>query len=367
MTKSLGGMGPGVWHGVATRVIGAIYRDPTGASWAEALDMLAQVHEATWAHIHVDDSDIDAPRVSVPNASADPGILKRFHTDGFGPLDPRPAMLAQNDGKVTACWELLPPADFDRTIFVNEFLDTPENNIRWSMAGGHMTGNGARVLFGVARPRHSGAFDEEDVRALSALAPHIIGAIELHESLRLAERTARLPVQMGELEGIAMVGVDRRGRLAITNVSGGAALARGRDIKVVNGQVHFSDPRAQAALEAALTRTEDAAPFKLSDGRQQIKILTLPDVSSPVVGALPPIRVLIEMREMSQPSLVATLSTRERQVAELLAKGMTPPQIAETLGKSIETVRTQLKAAMRKIKVNRQSQLVRAMLGENAA
>lgn len=364
MDSLFGGSGPHLWHGPAARVIGAIYRDPTGGAWAEALDILADIHEAPWAHIHIDDNDIDAPRISVPNASADGGILHRQLVGGYGRLDPRPALLTANEGTVTACWQLLDPAEFDRSTYVNEFLDIPENNLRWSMAGGRALASGTRVLFGVARPRHAGPFDAEDVLALSGIAPHILGAVEMHEALRLAQRAALLPTQIGERRRTALVGVDRRGRIAYYNVRAGALLVRGGDVRSHNGQLKFVSPRVQAAFEATMAASADAPGLKLSDGLHHYRLYAVPQLATPVAGALPPIHVLIEMHEIPASSVATTLSPRERQVAELLSNGMSLPQIAVRLGKSIETVRTQLKTAMRKLKVNSQSQLVRIMLAE---
>lgn len=353
-----------LWRGLAPRVIGAIYRDPTGATWSGALDVIAEAQGASWAQIHLDDHEFSAARISVPNAAADASILTRYVEGGFSLLDPRPTLLTQHDSCAKACWQIIDPAAFDRTSLVNDFLDATENDLRWSMGGGKILESGSRLLFGVARPRRRGPFDVEDLTTLNVLIPHVVWAVELHETLRAAERMARLPAQLGVHGSTALLATDRRGRVVYTNVKGDALLRRGFGLILQNGRLAFETPSVQSAFEAALARQEDGRPLRIDDGKQHYKMHSVPDIGGAVLAALPPIRVLIEVRELSAPSQIGTLSVREREVVDLLTLGLSPGAISVQLGKSVETVRTQIKAAMRKVKVHSQAQLVRAMVDD---
>lgn len=59
--------------------------------------------------------------------------------------------------------------------------------------------------------------------------------------------------------------------------------------------------------------------------------------------------------------VAAGLSRAEAVVADLLARGLTPQEIAATLNKSVGTIRVQLRSIYAKFGVNRQGQLMRVV------
>lgn len=349
------------WQRIAARVLGAIYRDRTGESWAEALDEICRLHNSSWAHIHIDDELFAEARLSVPNVSADPELLPRMIREGYAPLDPRPEILASLDGEVRACWQIVDADAFDRSVFVNEFLDQPENDLRWSVATGKILSTGARYLFGIARPRSAGAFQEGDIHALEQLAPHITGAMELHESVRAAERLALGQMQAQGHQADAVLGLDRRGRLVYASPGSERVIARLTEQRSAIGPVRFRSPAVKSAVEAALSQRRDAPPMQLAADNMTLRFLRLPPVSGLRPGDLEPACVLVEVR-VALDAGSTRLTRREMEVATMLANGRTLVEIAAHKGRSLDTVRTQLKSVMRKTGANSQAQVVRLML-----
>jgi len=58
------------------------------------------------------------------------------------------------------------------------------------------------------------------------------------------------------------------------------------------------------------------------------------------------------------PELREELTKREREVAELAAKGLRNPEIAQTLGISENTVKHHLKIAFQKMNIDRRGRLI---------
>ena len=353
------------WQRTVVRVLGAIYRDRTGESWPEALDEVCRLHDSSWAHIHIDDEVFADARLSVPNASADPELLPRLIRGGYAPLDPRPSLLATLDGEVRACWQLVDAEAFDRSLFVNEFLDQPENDLRWSLATGKILSTGSRYLFGIARPRSAGAFQDGDVHALEQLAPHITGAMELHESVRAAERLALAQAQaQAQAQGQnadAVLGFDRRGRLVYASPGSERLIPHLAEARGATGPFRFTSPKAQSALEAALAQRHDSPPVQIAADGMALRFLRLPPASGLRPGDLEPACVLVEVR-VALNTGSSRLTRGEMEVATLLAHGRTLVEIAAYKGRSLDTVRTQLKSVMRKTGANSQAQVVRLML-----
>lgn len=352
------------WQGAAVRVLGALYRDRTGAEWGEPLEEVARMHGATWAHVHIDSQSVDDVRFSVLNSSADPGILDRIMQSGLAAADPRVPAMSGLDGEARACWQMLDPADFEASAFYRVVLAQPANDIRWCIGSGATLESGDRLLFGVSRPQAMGAFEPAEVAAFGHFTPHLTGAVAMHESLRIAERLVQAGMSRHEAKhlGTGVLVLDRRLRLVFADEVGGQFLERhGMPSKSAPGTVALRSAPLQHALETTARRAEDGRAFMISEGEHVLKFFSLPQMETLSPGALAPARVLVEIRRIAADTPVR-LTRREAEIATMLADGMKLSDIAAARGKSIDTVRSQLKSAMRKLSVNSQAQLVRQML-----
>lgn len=350
-----------VWCDTAADVLASVTRDAAGASWPEALEAFARSHNSQWAQVHIDSGDYSDARLSITNRDADFSVQDRLIAGGYHLLDPRPAMLADLNGETRADWQMLDPAAFDGSPFVNEFLDRRENDLRWSLGFASRLTTGSRLVFGLSRARSHGAYGNADIATLQVLSPGLRAAIELHERLRMAERAADALSEVWG-GGNALIAVDRRGRPVFTNSKGASLLQMRCFSHPPGGALTFTDPAAQAALESALVSTNDGAPVTSDAGGVAVTMYSVPTLTTALQGDLAPIRVLIELRQTATPHAEQLLSRREREVATMLVKGIGIADIAQKQGKSIETVRTQLKSAMRKLGVHTQAQLVSHLL-----
>ena len=121
--------------------------------------------------------------------------------------------------------------------------------------------------------------------------------------------------------------------------------------------------RVDACLEAASMAVEQEG-HGTPDGRPMYRVQVAVDPVESRSLALPVVLLMergdAARREAPQPG-IASLSTRERQVAAELAAGRTKREVAEALGLSFATVNTLAVRTYRKLGVTRRAQLANAL------
>ncbi len=294
--------------------------------------------------------------------------------------DPRVPVALAHPGRVMRCFEMVDERGFERTALVNDFLDRPENDVRWCMASVDPVGADALLLTAFLRPRREGRHDDGDVRSAEALMPHLRSRIGLHLSV------ARLEAKLVEMADAfdaareAMIVVDRTLRVQAANAAALALLEGDPRLTVAQGALRAEGPahrELQAAVQAAVGLREglavaEPAPVVLRAARPEDVISISAHPLPRAAGRGGPGRkgeAVLTLRRMERTGGRAAAALRrlgltasEAAVAELLAKGLSPAEAAEARGVALETVRTQIKSAMAKTGANRQSVLARLVL-----
>jgi DNA-binding CsgD family transcriptional regulator len=229
----------------------------------------------------------------------------------------------------------------------------------------------------VHRPLGASGFADEEIRFIEGLAPHLIRARLLHAKLAEAEAlNIGLSRALDHLP-IAALLVDASCRVRRSNATAEKMLRRADPLASNFGILSAIQPPEdrqlrRAVLAAVLPRAvAPAGPIviRLSDryGSRCVAVLAVPMRAG---GALAESLCLLLVSDTRQSEAVVAglltsqfgLTAAEARVAATLSDGDDPAVIAQKSGVSINTVRTQIKAAMAKCGVSTQAQLVARIL-----
>jgi len=267
-------------------------------------------------------------------------------------------------------------SDLERTEFYNDFA-LPAG-IPHAIAAMVERGPLRIANLGIYRGLGAGPFGERDLDVVRFLKSHLQRAYRLHTELNKAQvRSAGLEAALNTLStGVILLGPHMR--VVVMNQSAERIAALGNGLFVRQNMVSLEHSGEAARLEALIAGAVCAGEgIGLQAGgavivsRQNLPPLHL--LVSPVRGfdldESHPVRAIIFVSDPTQRlrhgnstlSALFGLTPAECRVAILLADGYTPKQIAETIGVSRNTLKSQLSSVFCKTGTSRQSQLVRLM------
>ncbi|MDQ6432710.1 helix-turn-helix transcriptional regulator [Mesorhizobium sp. LHD-90] len=229
--------------------------------------------------------------------------------------------------------------------------------------------DGAAIIVNVERAAARGAFDAAAVGRLDGLRPHLARSALI--SARLSFERARTAVETLSGIGLAACAVTQAGAVLVANrefeTGGPLWTTRGGD------RVALADRRADRQLQEALGTTATGL------GVRSLPLLA-PEGGTPAVLHAVPIRraahdlfgraaaILVLTQASSAPTQATSLlqalfdlSATEAGIAARIAAGQTAEQIALTDGKSVDTVRNQVKSVLQKTGCARQLDLARLL------
>jgi len=237
----------------------------------------------------------------------------------------------------------------------------------------------------VGRRRGQAEFRPQDVRALTAILPHLARAWRVRRTLTEMETLAgTLRFVLDRLErAIVVAGSD--GKVRFANRAADQLLTRGDAIDARNGRLRAARPHHTSALRALI---EQAGSTSVGAGSVAVDALALPSagdgpslavVAEPLApghgdrlghaAASGAILFIGDSEASRQPpadrlQVVYGLTAAEAQLASLIARGEGIAEAAATLGVSPNTVKYHLKAIFGKVGVERQTQLIRRVLAD---
>jgi DNA-binding CsgD family transcriptional regulator len=216
----------------------------------------------------------------------------------------------------------------------------------------------------------------EDVcaRLLTRLGPHLAHAFEVNERLQAAAATeAMLTGLIDRIDGAAAI-LGAEGRMLALSRRAEALARAGRLFRIsLSGRLAFRDPEHEASfrrgLAVALGSLSHGASHAFTCGEDDagplsVVLLPLRPVGSAALTMAEPRALLVvqQARSAGLPKdLLRTLyglTNAETAVVLQIASGATVAEAAESAGVTLTTARNQLAAAMAKVGVNRQAELV---------
>jgi DNA-binding CsgD family transcriptional regulator/PAS domain-containing protein len=288
----------------------------------------------------------------------------------YAKIDPlRAAQESAVSGRWVRATEILPPSLLSRDEWYNDFILA--RGMRDIINGKLYENASYTVLMGFQCAIGDGDQSPRDPAALEMLAGALCKAARLHIELR--ETGYRSAISQEALDCLAagVLIVDREGRVLTVNPSAERILSLGDGLTVRYGKLcarrNFETGKLAGLIAAAASALTPASGYMLiaRAGGGMPYVLGV----APVGVALsafdwPVAMVLIAAPVENYSSEVELadlfgLSPAESRLAAALARGKKPPEIAEEFGVQISTVRTQLSAILKKLNVERQSDIVR--------
>lgn len=367
------------------RLVGNIY-DAAGDStrWPAFMENLASSLNAGFGMLWLQDFS-SSGNTSEPGdcdiaaaSGLDPASLARYrvHYAGLNVWLPNASRLAE--GAITVSSALYPDRLLPATEFYNDFLRP--HSLFYAVGSSILKRGTQDFKMSFVRSQRAGHYDDAELDRVKQLIPHLRNAVVLHREL------SRLKVLAGSalaaLEWIPMGVVLLTGSGVLMHAN-----RRAHDLFAGTGALHLGPGGTLHAAGAGATTTLQrlireavqttagkgcahggALQLTGAGGRKlQVRVTPLPtDSAAPVAGAMAAIFC-------SDPdAVVGTLSQRleamyrmtpaEAHLAEALVNGQSLKQYAEARSTSMNTVRTQLKAAAAKTGAKRQADLVRIVL-----
>jgi DNA-binding CsgD family transcriptional regulator/PAS domain-containing protein len=242
----------------------------------------------------------------------------------------------------------------------------------------------ASIVLG--RSGKAATFGQTELDLLASLADPLRRSLRIYRRIRDLVRQVRVHEVALESSriGVALIGMD--GEVMLTNVVADELFAKREGLYLSRGYLHAEKPQDTAMLMAEIRRCAEGQtaetdrahytplPFARSDNALPLTVIVRP---GPAFYPLPrPHRrtaILVIRDPASKASWPAPalarlfgLSAAEAVLASELARGASLEEAATTLGVSRNTVRTQLQNIFLKTGINRQSELIRALLSSAA-
>ncbi|MFI5400334.1 MAG: helix-turn-helix transcriptional regulator [SAR324 cluster bacterium] len=354
------GLNPGQWD-TAFREIRRYFRLPSGGFYS---------HE------------FDRPGISVfLNSDIDDQVVK-IYAEHYVLQDPILHYLADKPaGTVCSSNTVINDREWSRSEYVNDFLRLQRG--AYYIGKAILAKNQRRIaLMTLQRRKSDGAFTPSELKELSLLAPHFSRAFQISNQFALrSAKDAALGALLDSLQFAAFL-LDGRGKVVLLNVRAEALLSGRPDLSLRGGELMLADPRAQSQLTRLIRlATQTASGDGLHAG--DVVHVEATALAPALMCLVTPMRSRsaawdFEQRAIRVGLFMAApeahlglshevlmkgfgLTRTEATLAECLANGEKPEDIAESLGVRYSTVRTHTRALYDKLGVHRQAQLVRLL------
>jgi DNA-binding CsgD family transcriptional regulator len=352
-------------------LIGRIYdagNDPD--AWDPVLTEICSWTDGDAAQILVLNQGASAPALAATvgyDAVAYDRYLKEFALE-----DPRLPAWRRLPPTAQACHVVVDPDWFDRQPF-GAFLD--EHGYRWTMGAIEPGYDRGLAGIGVHRGRQAGPFNDEELRRLDLLVPHVRRVLALHQRFDgLSGRAGQAEDVLDRL-GQPLILLTGDGRVVHSNAAAEQLFESGR-LRLRGHRLDSEDPAEATALRgliaAVLDPAPDAALTRLLGAAGPAALIArgcrLPVRRPSAVGSVRAAAALF-LTPLGQgqgdllrllPTLFG-LSPAEARLALALHDGLSLTEIAAQHSLSRETLRTQLRFVFDKTGTRRQGALIRLL------
>lgn len=366
---------------VLSQVLEALYEAPLDPSrWEEFLRLTAGAVGGEAAALLLHDFS-DAQSLVDRQWGIDPEAT-RLYQEHYSGLDVWFQSVTRAADWLGTSEQFVPFAELERTEFGNDLL--LPYGIPHGIFGMLERGPSRVANLGIYRGRRAGPFEQQDLDLVRFLRPHIKRAYRLHSQLAASRnRSAGLQSALDSLT-MGVILLAPKGQVVTMNRAAEWLLADNDSLQASRSGLRAKRADESARLEqlvAEATATSAGAGLRpagaLTVSRRNRPPLQL--LVSPVRGfdvdEAHPVRAIVFITDPAQrvrPThdtlrVLFGLTPAEYRLAMLLADGHSPAAIAEMVGVSRNTLKSQLASIYRKTNTSRQAQLVRLLLHLPAA
>ncbi|MGN6652232.1 helix-turn-helix transcriptional regulator [Trinickia sp.] len=344
-------------------------------------DFLEVFHQVTTAfgancfHMFSWDALRNAPHLSIYSPRQELDTLVAQYDQYYGALDPRRAFVEHAAiGAFVSCQDYLTEEYVARSEFFQDY-QLP-GGFRYLMGVRLARPGGDDILLGLLRAHGRTPYSREERAMAASMTGHLQRSINLWQDAKILHRDAAIGSElMGELD-LAVFALDGHFRVVFTNQAAESMLRATACLKLVHGRLTAAPAAENDAFQAAIARVaqtrrgESLALRGSLDGVHDmfLNITYLPRQA--MRAAFGDAAMMVTARRRRAGTLVVAdqlqevfgLSRAEAAVGEALISGKTPDECAASLGVSLATVRTQLRAIYNKTHTRNQAEAVSAML-----
>ncbi|TAK77795.1 MAG: hypothetical protein EPO12_14045 [Aquabacterium sp.] len=353
-------------------LVGRIYEAALApASWGDVLrELQDSIGLDYWNLLCVQDGS--PPQVlGYGGDRTSPRALQRYESH-YGAIDPRlEKSRGLSVGQVLLCQQHFDERYVSRSEFYQDFL-LPEG-LRYLAGGLACAGDGRNYVLGLLRGADRGPFSGEDERLIQALMPHLERSLRVMDRLQQESARAGAADLLLESTHLAVIAIDRQGRLRHCNRRGESLLREAAVLCLRRGVLACADDAQQASLAAAIQSCAAngepvTLPLRGPQGRPHGSLTLLRQAAQgggPAQGLLCLVSALGRRRIASVRQLMDLfqLTPAEARLARAIADGEELEHYAQAADLKLSTVRTQLRAAFAKTGTRRQSELVHLIGG----
>lgn len=289
---------------------------------------------------------------------------------------PNASQLAE--GSITVSSVLYPDALLKRTEFYSDFLRQQD---LFYAVGSSIIKQGSRdVKMSFVRSERAGRYRDDELNLVRQLMPHLRNAVVLHRELHRLKVLSASAMAALEMVPLGVILLTSSGLLLHANRRAHELLTRTATLRFgAGGAIHAASAAASTVLQRLI---HDAVQTGVGKGRAHGGALRLVGASgrelqmlvTPLLAASSPFGgEAVAAIFCSDPAAVVSVLSRtletlyrmtpaEAHLTEALVNGQSLKQYAEVKCVSMNTVRTQLKAAAAKTDAKRQADLVRIVL-----
>ncbi|MCW8889530.1 MAG: helix-turn-helix transcriptional regulator [Sedimenticola sp.] len=303
----------------------------------------------------------------------------QLYQDYFIQVDPFYQLLRrQPQTGMQLSHEALSDREYSQTEFYSDFF---RHTDRFYAAGGFVMRDSQRaLLLGIQRSRQLGPFNEQDRQLLESIAPHLRRAADLTRMLAREEALTTGSCEALDRLEIGVLLLNEEGAMLWANKRAERALSGEYPLDLSQGRLKAYSEHEQSVLHRLVSDAVATGMGREASGGNALRLLGDPQRHQPLVLMAAPVSRLsasfwcptertaailyigspAEQRRFCHDRLrqLFGLTPAEARVTELIANGLEPKAIAECIGSSPHTVRSQLKSIYQKTETGRQSELV---------
>ncbi|WP_265571719.1 helix-turn-helix transcriptional regulator [Sphingomicrobium nitratireducens] len=268
--------------------------------------------------------------------------------------------------RTTRLSDEVPNALFARSELYNEFLRPSGLDVMHAASVGAANADGmGAMIFQRCRGRGDRDFSDEDMATIAGMSGAVRHVLKVRARLRRSEQNEGAFSLVSSRARIGAILLGEKGRIIQANALAENLLASGDIVSALRGRIVGADALGSWMAEAIRRATDATAPSASA---------TISDVSRMGAASLTiiPVRGVSERRAMLMISLRAELmpghdvammqafglTAGEAAVVRLIANGASAAEVAVRRGRSLQTVRVQIRNAMFKMHCARQTELI---------
>lgn len=342
--------------------------------WTDVLDKLSGFVGAIGADLYISRADVP-PFVSFTGISDD--LMHDYLTHFHDQNERVKAIARKPEGATVTDYDVVTRAEMARSPYYQEFLS--KNGYGLFIGCSSLNRRDESALFGIHYARGVDAYRKEHFRRLQLVMPHVRRAAQLQNGLKTSiAKEARMAAVIDTISS-GLVLLDRNRKIVHLNLAAERLLTKKTGAFITNQRVRLVQPDLDRRLQritfdairrhvdtrdggsALLVRSEHSSyPLSIVVFPLPLRVCLEDSVGAILVITEPFARVPTIALDIIMA--VFGLTAAEARLAMALANGETVKSYARRIGRSVETVRDQLKTTMAKTGANRQAGLVRLVL-----